>query len=459
MVWPAIPGKVNTMEEREPSEPRTITRRKFVQGVGVGIVGGLLVGGAAGAAGGLLIGGNEESSSPSTPGSGGGPAVKIGASLPLTGALAAVEGIEQKQASQLAIDEWNARGGVLGRKIEYIVQDAADMAPETMLSNFNSLIDKSNVDAIVEGYQLFTGPELDLVAASETIYVNTNTASNNVEIYSSDPAKYYTCFMVDPPEVWYGKGFPAFAQSLETSKVWQPKNKKIAIIMANVPYATAIGAEVQSGMTKLGWTVSLFEKFDTPLNEWGPILQKIRSDPPDWIFVSDPFVSDMASFNKQFYANPTKSLVYGQYSPGVAGYIDLTGAASNGIIWGTLLGIKPSEIGDDFRAAYEKKYGKAPSECAGGVLYDSINLYLNAVAIAGSTDSKAVAPVLAEQWYAGVCGVYHMNAGHYVPAYPDETTDPAAGVPHMFLQIQDGQQKVIYPQPYTQSEFQLPSWF
>ena len=48
--------------------------------------------------------------------------IKIAAGAPLTGPLAK-QGQEVANAVKLAVDEWNARGGVLGKKIELIAAD------------------------------------------------------------------------------------------------------------------------------------------------------------------------------------------------------------------------------------------------------------------------------------------------------------------------------------------------
>jgi branched-chain amino acid transport system substrate-binding protein len=49
-------------------------------------------------------------------------AIKYGTMHPLTGPYSA-QGADQMKATQLAVEEWNARGGVLGRKIEWIYRD------------------------------------------------------------------------------------------------------------------------------------------------------------------------------------------------------------------------------------------------------------------------------------------------------------------------------------------------
>jgi branched-chain amino acid transport system substrate-binding protein len=54
--------------------------------------------------------------------SGGSETVKLASIGPMTGESAKM-GEDISRAVQLAVDEWNARGGVLGRKIELLIED------------------------------------------------------------------------------------------------------------------------------------------------------------------------------------------------------------------------------------------------------------------------------------------------------------------------------------------------
>ena len=70
--------------------------------------------------------------------------------------------------------------------------------------------------------------------------------------------------------------------------------------------------------------------------------------------------------------------------------------------------------------------------------------------------------ILANSVYRGVCGAYTFtNAGPgeltCIP-YPDETPDPSIGMAHLTFQIQNGEQVLIAPDPYTTGSFQLPEW-
>ncbi|THB68688.1 MAG: ABC transporter substrate-binding protein [Desulfovibrio sp.] len=68
------------------------------------------------------------------------PPVLLGINYPLTGPYS-VEGLDQIRAAQLAVDELNTRGGILGRRIELVAKDSASDVVRTRM-NVNDLIDQ-----------------------------------------------------------------------------------------------------------------------------------------------------------------------------------------------------------------------------------------------------------------------------------------------------------------------------
>lgn len=385
--------------------------------------------------------------------------IKIGSALPLSG-FAAADGLEQQQAATLAVDQWNARGGAAGREVEYVVVDVGDMEPETMMFAFHKLIAEENVDAIINGYLLFSGPEYEMVADMETLYLHVNTLESNPQIYSSNPDRYWMCFMCDPSQKWYGIGFPYFLDDLEKKGLWSPRKKSIAIVAASDPYASGIADNLSSSMTKHGWDIAMYDSVVSPISKWDTVMEKLHSKKPDVIFISDLALDDIASFTMQFNNDPIQALLYGQYVPSLKDFTDITGDACNGILWSTVVGVVPGDLADQFFEDYEGRWGVLPGRCIGGILYDEVNMYLTAVALAhGSTSRREVAATLGKMWHRGVCGVYRFTRDRRVPSYPYEVSDPASGQAHLLVQIQDGKHRIVYPNPYTEGKFRTPSWF
>src|SRR6267142_2717785 len=75
--------------------------------------------------------------------------LRIGFPLPLTGTFAAIAA-DQKRGAELAMEELNAKGGVLGRKVEVLFRDD-ELKPATGAQRTKELIENQNVDFVVGG--------------------------------------------------------------------------------------------------------------------------------------------------------------------------------------------------------------------------------------------------------------------------------------------------------------------
>ena len=75
--------------------------------------------------------------------------IKIGFPLPLTGPFGAIAA-DQKRGAELAVEELNARGGVMGRKVEVLFRDD-ELKPATGAQRTIELIEGQGVDFIVGG--------------------------------------------------------------------------------------------------------------------------------------------------------------------------------------------------------------------------------------------------------------------------------------------------------------------
>jgi branched-chain amino acid transport system substrate-binding protein len=74
--------------------------------------------------------------------------VKIGLDNPLTGTFAAL-GKNELIGAQLAVDQMNAKGGILGRQVELLVEDSTSGDTATAVQKALKLIDRDKVDFLI----------------------------------------------------------------------------------------------------------------------------------------------------------------------------------------------------------------------------------------------------------------------------------------------------------------------
>ncbi len=98
--------------------------------------------------------------------------IRIGAMYPLTGG-GAVYGVPAMVGHQLAVEELNAKGGIMGRKIESIERDDK-MNPAAASSTMKELITKDKVDIVVGGLSSAVGLAMSELSKQEkVVYIST----------------------------------------------------------------------------------------------------------------------------------------------------------------------------------------------------------------------------------------------------------------------------------------------
>lgn len=447
------------------AEERRISRKKFLQGAAAAGAGGLVVGGAVGGAVGAAVAGDDDGGAGAGAGgtaqAGEGDPIRIGLALPLTDFLAA-DGEEAERSMLLAIEEINDAGGIYGRTLEPRTVDIGDTAPDKVRAGYTRLIEQEDVEVIMTNYLFAPGPDMDVVSGAEMLYFHHSALSEYSKMVNDDPDRFWMVWHNVPWETPHGRGMIPVLQELEASGRWEPRNRRIVIITADNSYSTNIATTMRDAISEEGWEVEAFEQIVAPFTEWGPILERIRRIDPDLVFNTDYVVGDIAAFQNQFFDNPTQALMYQQFAPSLPEYRELTGDRSNGVMYATLKGVLPDDFADAFRQRSEERWDVAPGAGTAGIVYDTVYVYADAVRRAnGSTDAREVSEKLKETRYRGVCGAHAFRPGYQdTPSYPTEEPDLSLGLPHLYIQIREGNEhEILSPSTYATTEFEPPSWF
>ena len=130
------------------------------------------------------------------------------------------------------------------------------------------------------------------------------------------------------------------------------------------------------------------------------------------------------------------------------------------MVWSTTIGTLPDAIGTNFRERYQEEFGSEAGLSQSGAQYDIFRLWAQAASRAGdATDFERVAEAVKNNTFRGVVGTYAFDSEELTAVpYPDKVNDPSLGMPHLTYQIQNGEQVLFSPTPYTNGSFELPSW-
>ena len=182
----------------------------------------------------------------------------IGCSFPLTGPLAS-DGEQMKNGVTLAAAEINDAGGIAGKQINLSILDTDVTDPAKIKTSLQKHVN-DKVDALYEGYLIQWPASMDIKANYGAPSLNASTSIDQVKQIQQQPAKYGNIFQIDPPESYYGLGFPGFLNNLKKSGKWKPANNQIFIVEGDSVYSQTISKFAQQQAPKDGWKIKGVKK-------------------------------------------------------------------------------------------------------------------------------------------------------------------------------------------------------
>ena len=389
--------------------------------------------------------------------------IVVGLPIAQSGPAGVADHADYLNGARLATKQINAAGGVKGRPIELKVFDIDIMTPEGTQAAFRKMVD-AKVQAIASPFCIIPIPAMEAVANYKAPYFNGNTSVAGMEHRKKNDKRFAHIFHLDPPETFYGAGFPIFLEQLQASGAWKPANNKVHIVTEQLAYTQVITKSAEENFKKRGkYEVAKVTQIQFPVQDWGPVLQDIKKTGAGILMINHWVAAELAAFSKAFAANPLPgALVYLQYGPSQPEYLGLAGPAAEGFIWGTVYGAYADKQGQAFRSAYQAEFVK-PGQTMGMVYtgggYDTVQLLAKAWASADPDQFTAVTDTIRKMTYRGVNGFYRFDNPYQAPLhYPLETQKLEEGIAHLFFQVQGGQHRIISPDVLKEVAFKAPPW-
>src|SRR3954464_10074 len=291
-------------------------------------------------------------------------AIRIGVLLPFTGPLAK-NGIENWEAMQIARDMINERGGVNGRKIEFVQGDAT--TPNAAISETERLITK-------EGIKITTGSFASPIAiavsqAAERHGVFHWETTGAAEIITRRGFKY--TFQVGAPARKYGQAAVDIIVDDLAKRLNKPlANLKIALLWENRAFGKSVGDGIRAYTESKGIKLVYDEGYDQFATDMTPIVQKLKDSAAD-IVIAISFPNDAILFQRKakeldFNVAAFIGVSAGYSSPDLRTSI---GDMVNGIFVAdfppkvnpAVLTPETKKIADEFYKRYEAKMKRPPA--------------------------------------------------------------------------------------------------
>jgi ABC-type branched-subunit amino acid transport system substrate-binding protein len=325
-----------------------------------------------------------------------GAAVKIGVPVPLSGGNAKM-GDDIAHAATLAAEEWNAKGGVLGRKIEIVSFDDACDAQQSVTAA-HKLLD-AGVAAVAGGYCSSAAIPASAVYHDAGVAFVAD-ASSNPKLTDQGFENVFRVIGRDDQQGPYAAGF----------MITTLKAKKIAIIHDNTAYAKGLADATKAAVEgSAGVKLVFFDAVTPGEKDFSAILTKVKSLAPDVTYYTG-YYPEGGLIAKQF-----KELgVPGKFMAGDANndptFISEAGNASEGVFVTSTPLPQDQSTAKSFIDRYKKRWNQDPGPYS-ALEYDAVNLVLDAIKRTGSADrGKIVKAIAATKAYMGATGTINFDA-------------------------------------------------
>ena len=217
--------------------------------------------------------------------------IRIGFGEALTGGLAG-GGRAALLTYQIWQEEINARGGLLGRKVELVYYDDQSN-PATVPGIYSKLLDIDKVDLVISGYAT-----VPVVAAMPVIIAHKKTFLAFFALDANHQFKYDRYFTMQPsgpdPGVAQAVGFFKMAQSIT------PKPKTIAIVGADAEYS-AVAMEGARKLAKQDGLQIVYDQNYPPATvDFTSIVRSIKVLNPDLVYIAS-YPPDTAGMLRAIY--------------------------------------------------------------------------------------------------------------------------------------------------------------
>ncbi|RME47997.1 MAG: hypothetical protein D6791_04455, partial [Chloroflexi bacterium] len=331
--------------------------------------------------------------------------IKIGALAPLSAPGSVTGGEAMQAAFNIALEEINAAGGVLGRPVELVLVDTEGL-PERGTAAMEKLINQDKVVAVVGEYHSAVGMTAKEVAHANHIPV----------IFAETWNDQITA--VQYPEVFRIAPLSSEVAAVDAKFIASLGVKKVVIMTENTDYGIPAAEATTQRLADLGIEAVTFSA-DIGTQDFSAVIERIKTEDPELILV---LLTGETSYN--FEQQAAEAGIGPQDVPMVCNQV----ADDSESFWANVpdgnlcfyrrIGL-PRALYTEETKAFVEKYtaatGKAAAESYAMEAYDALKLMAAAINEAGSTDPDAIISALEHISYDGALGTITFPYGTHNP--------------------------------------------
>jgi len=334
--------------------------------------------------------------------------IKIGSVLSVTGP-AAFLGDPQLKTLNLYIDDINARGGVLGRKLQLVhYDDGGDANKANAFAK--RLIEDDKVDIILGGSS--TGSTMSMVPLVEKAQIPFISFAGAVVI-------------VEPVKKWVFK--TPQTDRMAAEKVFEDMKKRgltrVALLSETSGFGQSGKKEAEAMAGKYGITFVANETYGGKDTDVSPQLTKIRNTQGVQAVFVFGFGQGPAIVTKNYRQLGITLPLYHAHGVASDEFLKLAGPAAEGIRLPSPAQLIPELLAANdpqkpvvtaYEKAYRAKYNTDVSTF-GGYAYDGLMIAVDAMKRAGTTDKAKVRDAIeATKGFVGTTGTFNMSVNDHM---------------------------------------------
>jgi len=328
--------------------------------------------------------------------------IKVGAILAVTGPASNL-GAPEAKTLQMLVDQTNAAGGLLGRKVELVLKDSG-ASPEKALSFARQLIEEEQVLAIL-------GPS----TSGESLKIKDACEEGQTILLSCAAAE----AIVNPVSKWVFKTpqNDAFATLWIYRYLKERGLTRIGVVASNTGFGNGGMAQLQKYAPENGIQILIAEAYDKDATDLTSVLTKLKARDGQAVvnWSIEPAQSLVAKNLRQL---GMKVPLLQSHGFGNIRYVQAAGQAAEGIVFpcGRLLiadelpdGHPQKALLEDYKRKYESRFGEEVSTF-GGHAYDAYTILAEAVRRAESVAPAKVRDAIENlNGFAGTAGVFNFS--------------------------------------------------
>jgi branched-chain amino acid transport system substrate-binding protein len=202
--------------------------------------------------------------------------IKIGFSMALTGPLAA-NGQQALLGAQIWEEETNAKGGLIGRKVELVHYDDQS-TPSTIPGIYTKLLDFDKCDLVVGPYATnMVAPAIPVVMQKGKLFIGLFALDANGEFHYD---KYFSMLPFGPtPREAFSDGF------FQVASAQNPKPQTIAIAAEDAEFSRNAADGARNNVKKYGFKIVYEKTYPPSTTDFSPIIRAIQATNADLVMI------------------------------------------------------------------------------------------------------------------------------------------------------------------------------